>query len=68
MTNPEATYAAYVIAAYAIAFVFVGGLTMWTVVRSRVARRTWAQLEAESKQSSGGASVVERAASHGRSA
>ncbi|MGV2979653.1 heme exporter protein CcmD [Camelimonas sp. ID_303_24] len=42
------TYAGYVIAAYAVAFVLLAGLTLWTVVGARQARRELDRVEAES--------------------
>ncbi|MFD2676445.1 heme exporter protein CcmD [Camelimonas lactis] len=42
------TYAGYVLAAYAVAFVLMAGLTLWTVLGARQAKRELARTEAES--------------------
>ncbi|GHE55154.1 hypothetical protein GCM10019059_13140 [Camelimonas fluminis] len=41
------TYAGYVIAAYAVAFVLLAGLTLWTVHGARQARREFDRVKAE---------------------
>lgn len=42
------SYAEYVFAAYVVAFVLLAGLTLWTVLGARQARRELDRVEAES--------------------
>lgn len=58
MNDPATTYSGYVIAAYAVAFVLIGGLLLWTILSSRAARRDMAAVEAESIRVLRGNSVV----------
>jgi len=47
------TYAGYVLAAYAVAFVLMAGLTLWTVIGARQAKRELARTEAETTRFAG---------------
>lgn len=47
MTDAATSYAGYVVAAYSVSVLLIGGLVLWTFISGRMARREILALEVE---------------------